>query len=111
MKKIFVFTLVLSLLLLASCTNSPPGENPISSEGTSPVASIPSDLIGVEEAKRIALEKAGLSENDVRFDRTELDNENGIWVYEVEFETVTTEYDAEIRADNGEVIKWEIDNN
>ncbi len=110
MKKLFVFTLALSLLLLASCTGAPFGSSNYGG-GNSPVASIPSELIGVEEAKRIALEKAGLSENDARFDRTELDNENGIWVYEVEFETVTTEYDAEIRADNGEVIRWEIDNN
>ena len=111
MKKILLFTLILSLLLLVSCAFTPIDTSGAKSNTASVQTNIPSGLIGVDEAKRIALEKAGLSENDVRFDRTELDNENGIWVYEVEFETPTTEYDAEIKADDGSIIKWEIDNN
>lgn len=110
MKKILLFTLILSLLLLVSCAFNPIDTSGTKSSTASVQTNIPSGLIGIEEAKRIALEKAELSEKDVRFDRTELDNENGMWVYEVEFETPTAEYDAEIKADDGSIIKWEIDN-
>ena len=67
-------------------------------------------LIGEEQAKAIALEKAGLPSSDgVRFDRVELDRDNGIWKYEVEFKKGFTEYDAEISATDGNIISWEID--
>lgn len=111
MKRILLVTLVLSLLLLVSCAFTPTGTNGTPSDAASAQTNVPSGLIGIDEAKRIALEKAGLTEGDVRFDRTELDNENGVWVYEVEFETTLTEYDAEIKADDGTVIRWETDNN
>ena len=65
-------------------------------------------LIGEEQAKAIALEKAGLPSSDgVRFDRVELDRDNGIWKYEVEFKKGFIEYDAEISATDGKIISWE----
>lgn len=122
MKKITFITLILSLLLcLASCmtaTVTPDSDLPgavapdSAEDGNGFIQTdATSEFIGVDEAKRIALEKAGLAESDVRFDRTELDNEKGVWVYEVEFETLTTEYDAEIKADDGTILKWETENN
>lgn len=62
------------------------------------------------EAKKIALDKAGLVESDVIFDRTEKDYENGILVYEIEFRKGRTEYKAEISVADGKIISWEIDN-
>lgn len=69
------------------------------------------DFIGVEKAKEIALKKAGLSTSDVVFDRVELDKDSGIYHYEVEFRKDLTEYDADIKADDGTVISWEVDTN
>ncbi len=111
MKKFLLLTSVFSLLLLVSCAFTPIDKNGTQSDAASVQTNVPSGLIGVDEAKRIALEKAGLAEGDVRFDRTELDNENGVWVYEIEFESGNTEYDAEIKADDGTILRWETDNN
>ncbi len=67
-----------------------------------------------ERAKAIALEKAGLADDSgVRFERIKLEREYGHMVYDVEFCTLdangrkTMEYDVEIDADTGEIIKWD----
>ncbi len=62
-----------------------------------------------EEAKTIALEKAGLKADEVRFDRVERDFDNGVEHYEVEFRKGFTEYSADIAMD-GTIIGWEMDN-
>ncbi len=69
-----------------------------------------SQFIGEEKAKEIALEKAGITAEGVVFDIVELDNDDGIWQYEVEYRKGTTEYSADIAADSGDIISWEIDN-
>ncbi len=66
-----------------------------------------SSFIGEEKAKQIALTRAGLAANEVFFDKIELDRDNGIWHYDVEFKKDRMEYDAEIRAEDGTILKWE----
>lgn len=63
--------------------------------------------IGENKAKEIALKKAGISSNGVIFDRVELDRDNGVWHYEVEFKKDNVEYDADIKADDGTILKFE----
>ena len=65
--------------------------------------------ITAEEAKQIALRHAGLTEEQVGFVKTELDFDHGVEVYEVEFKVDRTEYEYEINAETGEVIKAERD--
>ena len=67
------------------------------------------EFIGIDEAKEIALEKAGLKADEVIFDRVELDKDNGVWKYEVEFKKGLIEYDAEIKAIDGTVLSFEKD--
>lgn len=67
------------------------------------------NFIGEEKARKIALKKAELKEDEVIFERTELDKDGGIWHYEVEFKKGKTEYDADIKADDGTILKWEVD--
>lgn len=66
-------------------------------------------FIGEDKAKEIALDKAGISADGVIFDRVELDRDDGIWQYEVEFRQGKAEYDADIKADDGTVLSWETD--
>lgn len=66
-------------------------------------------FIGEEKAKKIALEKAGLTTSDVIFDRVELDRDDRVVRYEVEFRQGRVEYDAEIKADDGTILSWEKD--
>lgn len=134
MKKLFVLTIGSILLagLLLGCdknipvptpspdaaamqTAIPATLNPAATISPTPTAVPPhksidsSTFIGENRAKTIALEKAGLTANAVRFDRVELDEDNGIWHYEVEFTKDNLEYDADIKADDGTVLSWEVD--
>lgn len=68
-----------------------------------------SEFITEDEAKEIALAKAGVDESEVTFARVELDKDGGVWEYEVEFNVGRTEYDADIDAVTGEIKKWEVD--
>ncbi len=68
-----------------------------------------SSFIGEARAKKIALEKAGLSEKDVMFTKVELDRDDGMWEYEVEFRKGQTEYEAEISATDGKILGWDVD--
>ena len=69
----------------------------------------PSDtvLIGIDAAKKIALENAGAAETDVQKLKCELDTENGVQIYEVEFKKGGVEYDYDIDAKTGSIIKSE----
>ena len=66
-----------------------------------------SKFIDEEKAKEIALGKAGIGADGVKFDRIELDRDNGIWQYEVDFRSGDVEYDIDIRAENGEILSFE----
>ena len=61
--------------------------------------------VGAAAAKQAALRHAGLSEADVRELECELDWEKGRMVYEVEFETAAYEYDYDVDAVTGEVLR------
>ena len=63
--------------------------------------------IGYAKAKSIALNHAGVSENKAYDMDIELDDEDGILVYEVEFKSGNMEYDYEINAATGAILKHE----
>ncbi len=63
-----------------------------------------SAYLGKGQAKLIALQHAGLSTNAVYDLEVDMDYENGIMVYEVEFETKEYEYEYEINAKTGEIL-------
>ncbi|MCD7739030.1 MAG: PepSY domain-containing protein [Lachnospiraceae bacterium] len=65
--------------------------------------------ISVDEAKEIALNKAGLSSSDVTFKKAKLDRDDGIMVYEIEFYYGTIEYEVKINATTGAIIEYEMD--
>lgn len=61
--------------------------------------------IGKDEAARIALEDAGFSEADVSRLYVSKDRDDGMALYEVNFTNGNIEYDYEILASNGEILK------
>lgn len=65
--------------------------------------------ITADQAKSAALADAGLSASDVQYIKAELDRENGTWVYEVEFQTSTHEYEYEINAHTGAVYSKSVE--
>ena len=63
--------------------------------------------IGYAKAKSIALNHAGVSENEAYDMEIELDDEDGTLVYEVEFQSGNVEYSYEINAATGAILKHE----
>ncbi len=63
--------------------------------------------IGIEAAKAAALAHAGVT--DVTELKSDLDFEDGIMVYEVDFEVNGVEYEYDINAATGEVVKSEVE--
>ena len=63
--------------------------------------------IGYAKAKSIALNHAGLRENQAYDMDIELDDEDGTLVYEIEFKSGNMEYDYEIDAASGAILKHE----
>ena len=63
--------------------------------------------IGHAKAKSIALNHAGVSENEAYDMDIELDDEDGTLVYEVEFKSGNMEYSYEINAASGAILKHE----
>ncbi|MBE6053898.1 MAG: hypothetical protein E7212_08285 [Clostridium sartagoforme] len=65
--------------------------------------------ISLDKAKEIALSHAGLTSNQVTFKRTELESDDGIQKYEVEFYYNNIEYSYEIDANSGNILSYEQD--
>ena len=63
--------------------------------------------IGYAKAKSIALNHAGVSENEAYDMEIELDDEDGTLVYEVELQSGSMEYSYEINAATGAILKHE----
>ena len=107
MKKISIIAAVLLCAIsFASCTvvinnkkvNSPENNPPESYE-----------YIGEAKAKEIALSKWNLKEDEVVFDRIELDRERNVICYEVEFRKGFTEYNVDVSAVDGTIIDSDAD--
>ncbi len=65
--------------------------------------------IGETKATEIALGQAGLTAEAVKELEVDLDYERGIMVYEVEFETAEFEYEYEINALDGSIVKASVE--
>ncbi len=64
--------------------------------------------IGMEKAKALALERAGLT-GDVRFVKEKREYDDGRLIYELEFRANGMEYECEIDAMSGAVLSWDSD--
>lgn len=80
-----------------------PSENHVESVGTASDKA----YIGEAKAKEIALNKAGASAAALTDLEIEMDVEDGVMVYEVEFKCGGYEYDCEINALTGAVVKFD----
>lgn len=62
-----------------------------------------------EEALDIALQQAGVTKDTIRDLETELDRDNGITVWEIDFESGNTEYSFDINAETGDIVERDQD--
>ena len=78
-----------------------------SSSGSSNSGSTQTQYIGENSAKQKAFSHAGVSSSNVSNVVVKLDRDDGRTVYDVEFRSGNTEYDYEIDAVSGDIIKSE----
>lgn len=115
MKRTIVATLTIAALALAlmGCgaqaapnANAPAGEEIyLAPKLDSPSATLAANqaVLTPEEAKALAFAHAGVTE---AFDlEIELDAERGVWHYDVDFDTTEAEFDYEVEAYTGEILK------
>lgn len=69
----------------------------------------PTGLLSEARAKELALAHYGFSGEQVTFTKFRLDYDNGISEYEIEFTANGVEYEIELNAKTGEILKSEID--
>ncbi len=116
-KALSLFALVIVLLFsIIGCaspknnniTNSLPSTNKNNDEQISSTPKITQNAkLSKQDAKRIALENAGVNESDIFDYENELDLKKGILTYEISFDTKDFEYDYHISATDGAIIKFE----
>ncbi len=130
MKKKIIIPLVLATLVgtavigvsantdKAASSKKQPNTSNVSSEITTNAAtnstmndSTATQGISKEEAKAIALKHAKVTENDITKLKITKDTEDGLLVYEVDFNVGLKEYDYEINAENGNIISFDVDHN
>ena len=80
---------------------------PAGDEAAKPTAPSGGADIGHAKAKSIALNHAGVSENEAYDMEIELDDEDGTLIYEVEFKSSGMEHSYEINAATGAILKHE----
>lgn len=80
---------------------------PVPTEAPKQTDSDDKNFIGVDKAKQIALAHAGFSEDEVRFTKSKLDRDDGRYEYEIEFRINGVEYEYEIDAKSGKILKHE----
>lgn len=89
-----------------------PTQSPPVSQSTTKAPEPPAATTGqqgnitLEDAKNAALAHAGLSASEVSFTETKFDDDDGRAEYEIEFICGTDEYEYEIDARNGAVLKY-----
>lgn len=82
--------------------------------GQEPIVQIPQNLktqgvLSVEEARKAAAEAAGLDEAQAAYTKVELDYDDGMSTYEIEFFADGVEYSCELDASTGKVLEMEQD--
>ena len=77
---------------------------------TAPQVTAPaSSGISEDKALEIALQKAGVQRSDISRLESKTDMEHGVPVYEIEFRSGGLEYEFEIDAASGEILKYKTD--
>lgn len=80
----------------------------VKTSGTPAVtAPVVNEVVGNAKAESVALAHAGLQKSQVKFLQCKLDIDDGVKVYEVEFYYNGYEYDYEVNAVSGKVLKAE----
>ena len=111
MKKVLVaLVLVVGMFAFVGCGSSEEATEETTAETTVAETTVAEETteagdIGVDKAKEIALQDAGIAADDANFTKANADIDDGINIYEVEFTSGETEYDYDIDAATGNILE------
>lgn len=78
-------------------------------ETETPAEATPADTISKEDAEQVVFDDAGVTRDQVTaWDKSELDTDDNRQIWEIEFDIDATEYEYDIDAVTGEILKKEI---
>lgn len=90
MKRFLALVLTVVFVLTLSACNGSPG-------------------LTADEALNIALEQAGVTRDTIRNLENRLENDDGVLVYEIDFEAGNTEYSYDVNAETGAIVERDRD--
>ena len=82
------------------------GSSAQKNEVQKPVSAEQTQSITKDKAKELALKKAGVAAKDAKLVKVELDRDDGVLYYDIEFEAGSYEYDIEVSAENGSILSF-----
>lgn len=85
----------------SEAVSEPPGESDAPGESAPLMGVVPT--LTMDEARALALDHAGVGEDDADISREALEEDNGVWVYAFHFRTANAQYEYKINANTGEV--------
>ena len=95
----------------SSAPETPAGQGQTPAVSSAPEGEVAAGEISREEALAIALANAGVPEGDAYNVKNETDSDNGIPLYDIEFETDYGDYDFEVAMADGRIVgaDYEVD--
>ena len=95
----------------SSAPETPAGQGQTPAVSSAPEGEVAAGEISREEALAIALANAGVPEGDAYHIKNETDSDNGIPLYDIEFETDYGDYDFEVAMADGRIVgaDYEVD--
>lgn len=95
----------------SSVPETPAGQGQTPAVSSAPEGEVAAGEISREEALAIALANAGVPEGDAYNVKNETDSDNGIPLYDIEFETDYGDYDFEVAIADGRIVgaDYEVD--
>ncbi len=106
---VFIIALI-SVTVVASFYSQ---RHPVKMFETRPMSNIAilENNISIDEAKNIALSHSNQQNNtNIIFTSQKLDYDKGQEIYEIEFNDGTNDYDYEISANSGAIVKYSVEN-
>lgn len=98
------------LFFSAACSNTQTSETPVNqASGAQASTKAAESSISLEKAIEIALTHAGVSRDDASFTKTQLDSDDKIPHYEIDFIADGKEYDYEVAVSDGKILESESD--
>ncbi len=112
LKVLGIVALAGTITVFAGCKEKQITETPVNEAAAQTSTKAIQSSISLEKAIEIALENAGISDRSkAYFEKAQLDSNDKISHYDIEFKADGKEYDYEIAVNDGKILEKEIDKN